>query len=258
MSNPTISPDVARRIQKLHDKAASAERIGNAAEAAAFAAKVSELLARYELSMSDIEWANLDETDPMGRQFYGGSDFKEAGVKWTQRRRAWQEDLLRVLCHHFGCQFLVVTGSNSFTIVGRKNSREALAFVFFRLARELLRLQSVEYRRAGRYERDGFKASYRRGFIDGVRAQLKEQRDAIREEFKSDSKALIRLDRGAIESREYVDRMKGIRSVSNTRERWTGHAAARNAGFRAGYNANTSANGVGRGESGPRRLGSGS
>lgn len=85
---------VIDKVQKLHAHAESAKKIGNEAEAQAFAAKVQELLTQYKLSMSDVEFARRDDEDPIDQ---AEVNLTKHGFRTKQVRIEWQEMLAAVI-----------------------------------------------------------------------------------------------------------------------------------------------------------------
>src|SRR5210317_1825779 len=86
-----------KRLEALYAKAESAKQIGNLEEAATFAAKVQELLVKYNLEMTDLD---LDKNEPKadGRYF----DFHEMHG-WQKTDGAWLVTLYHVIAtYNFG------------------------------------------------------------------------------------------------------------------------------------------------------------
>jgi len=279
-----MSPDkqkIATKLKKLLDKARSAEQIGNAAEAAAFAAKAQEWLTKHHLTMSEVEFAALDEEHPQGLTAVRP---KEHGIPVSKKRVEWSESLGRAIADSFFCIMVVSSGSNKVYFVGRDHHREMAVYVYVRLVREILRLQDSEReklwwaenkkcRENGHDEQEarqyaneaclGFKAAFRNSFVDTVRLRLSEERKAARDEAakaaKADpnSTALIRLDGSHKAVREWMKAHFKTSSASGLNGQWSGNRAGRESGYRHGSRASLGANGMKNGGTGPAQIGSG-
>lgn len=265
---------IAAKLRKIMDKANSAEQIGNAEEAATFTAKAQELLTRYQLTMSDVEYAAQDDDDPLGKEYHNASS--------GYRRVAWMQDLGSAVARAFFCRILVYPGSTGLAFVGRQSHREAAIYVYGRLVREVLRLQDegydaiwretrdklkhdvpkAEWVRAARAAQYGFKAAFRNAFVHTVRRRLREQEKLHQQEAEASAStdngmALIRLDTAHKAADRWLKENIKTSSCSGLNGQWSGNTAGRRAGAQAGMNANLSANGVQRGGQGPARIGSG-
>jgi hypothetical protein len=173
----TESPRVtlARKIARMLAMAEGAEKIGSLAEAEAFAAKAQELMIRHELSLSDVEQAELASGDPMGmtRVSYAGTH----PPLHARARRAWQEDLAAHLANHFGCSFLVYPGSTDYALIGRLSHRRLAEALITRLCLECFRLaRAARPPRGSRISTRDYRGSFRRGFITAIAHRLQEER----------------------------------------------------------------------------------
>lgn len=258
---------VALKLAKLLEKARSAEEIGNAEEAAAFSAKAQELLVKHELTMSDVEYAAVQETDPIYQEYFRST---EHGLEGKRVRVKWQEDLAHVLSRAFFCKLLVVPGSNKLVFVGRNTHRQMLTYVYARLVRDVLRLQGVgysaawdAYREGGERDRSlylGSKASFRRGFVEAIRKRLRKEQEERRAELEDtgDGTSLIRLDNAHRQVQEFIKRNVPTSRAGGLSGRSGHNHGGFRSGFDAGSKANLSANGINPTTGGsPKRLGSG-
>lgn len=254
-----MSPaDVATRIAKLHSKAESAKGLGNLAEAEAFAAKVSELLARHKLSLTDIEFAALEEDEPIQEQSVRGEDF---GQDTKCRRSLWQETLAGKIARANGCRILVTQGLNRVIFVGRESDRAVAVHLFCTLVPELDRISKREHRKAKKEETlrvrngwlpRGWRQSWLLGAVDGIASKMRESRKVVEDEARAQGKAgaLVRLTGTAVG--EWVnERYKGtISSMYGTREGSSaaynqGHAHGRNTSLRRGVDGGSPAGQIG-------------
>lgn len=244
---------ILSKLQKLKAKAESASEIGNAAEASAFMAKVRELLVRHELSMSDVEYANVRDKDPIRQG-------DRVGETSTQRR-LWQERLGTVIAKAFFCRILANRGTDAIWFVGRDSHRLMAEYLYTRLRHELESNSNREYKRLrSRLRRKGqpldesheFKESFRREYIDTIHARLRAMQEEEKLEAAKTGVSIIRLTNALTQVNEFVDdkyksKNKGLRSRSASNE------AGRNLGRKYGERANLSVNGVNEGSS-PKQI----
>lgn len=94
---------VQEKLRKLIEHQKSAEAIGNIHEAAAFAAKLQELLDKHNLSMSDIDMREQDKT--MGR-----TDSK------VSLRFTWKQFLMTAVAETNGCRLFMDYKKNAILI----------------------------------------------------------------------------------------------------------------------------------------------
>lgn len=94
---------------------AKAEGTDNQFEAAAFMAKVNELLEKHQLEMHDIRQASANK-DPMG---------KERGETNIYASMLWARDVAGALARYYGCRLVYYRRGNHFLydIVGRESAR---------------------------------------------------------------------------------------------------------------------------------------
>lgn len=102
---------------------AKAESTTNEFEAAAFMAKVNELLEKHQLEMHEVRSARENASDPMG---------KETGTTNLYASMLWARDLGGALARYYGCRFVYWKRGNHFTyqIVGRESARITFELMF--------------------------------------------------------------------------------------------------------------------------------
>lgn len=188
--------DYQNTIAKLHQKAESAKDLGNLAEAEVFAAKVSELLTRHKLSLTDIEFSDLQDEEPIEKQCVRPGEWGE-DQKW--KRSKWQQALASKLAVYNACKILVHTGSNRVTFVGRKSDRDVVVYLFTTLVPKLDKLSRKEHRAAKReaygWLPRGWRQSWLDGAVNGIGTKLREQQQRVEVEVEASGNgtALIRL-----------------------------------------------------------------
>lgn len=118
---PGSQSEIIVKLNKLLRHAESAREIGSIAEAEAFAARTQELLTKHKLEMSDIQFVEQEESEPIELEYISPSDL---GIKHQPKRIAWQENLAMTIGHANDCSTLILIDSNCAFFVGRKSDRE--------------------------------------------------------------------------------------------------------------------------------------
>jgi len=226
-------------IKKLMAKADSAAQIGSAEEAATFAAKANELLLKHKLEMTDLELATEDTDDPIEDGYVDVA--KAAGLKkgGGARRAAWIEGLASRLCNAHFCKLLVVPGSKTIRIIGRKSDKQIVEYLLTTLVREGERL-AILYERVSRVsaQRAGLpipqqpKRGFLLGFTAGIGEKLREMRAAVMQQ--GGQHAVVRFQQASAAVQKYFDDTVGRTTKAGAPKASTANGAAFNAGKQAG------------------------
>lgn len=179
--------EILEKIRKLHAHAESAAEIGSEAEAQTFAAKIQELLTAYKLSMDDVHRPAAEKEPINATTVY----WQTLNLKVRRVRIAWAEDLARMICQSYYCEFVISLGMGSIGLfIGTETDRKIAVFMYVTIARFLEKLAEREDRKfkyqswvnAGKpatgrtgYEAHGFKAGFMFGFIQRLRERLDEE-----------------------------------------------------------------------------------
>lgn len=155
---------IFERIQKLHRKAESAKAIGSEQEALAFAEGVQKMLLKYDLEMSDVEAAQLNEEDPVKSHVYDPAEF---GLPGKKTKVTWQVRLAMTVTKAHSCKILVLPGSNRLIMVGRRRDRLVAEHVLVVLTRFCLAQAEKDYVRFFYACRDGGSVEDARGYKAG-------------------------------------------------------------------------------------------
>lgn len=255
MTAPNVPTSVIERIRKLLAHADSAKQIGSIEEAAAFAAKASDILAQHKLGMSDLELMIEGETDQQGKEEY--EHIKRRG------RTAWYETMASAVARANFCHLTVFSGSARICLTGRESDRaiasyliQTLAVNGERLAIQHARLAMQQHKQAvAEAVREGLeswmirkpsnpKLSFLSGYTAAIIERLHEQR---KQQEAHNPHAVIRLTNALAESKAHAHKlMPNLRSVRGPSGPRSQDRNSRDAGYAAGRSANLNA-GVGSG-----------
>ena len=239
------------KLQKLQAKASSAEELGNEAEALAFAMKVQELMDRHKLDMSVLTLKQQDKDEPLGATWVNNT----RGGKDT--RSGWVEHLADAVMEAYYCRFMVVPGTDTIIIVGRKTDREVAEFVLMRLI-IFINAEAIHQHGALRYrlyhnndgdmsEAHGFKAAFRRAAVATICTRLRELRE---EAVASSSSMALVVQRSKEEVNELFDDL--TEKASSTKMQRGSNAIGSEAGRQAGNRADISGGGLRKGDTSKR------
>lgn len=243
----TQSEKTIQRLKKLYNHMESARQIGNEAEALAFAAKIEEMLVEHKLSMSDVEFAELDDNDPIMRQYVEGS---AVGLKDRQSKIGWQVNLANAVAKAHFCTILSHSGSNMVSFIGRDSDRKIAVYVYGRLARAIEQIGKKEYRKHRKqgYITKGFLTSFRNGFVTAVSNryyEIERERRRQMEALGTKGTALVRLETEHAKAEKWMyANIPGIRHV-RSRGRRTTNMAGYNSGVEHGKKADLRGNALG-------------
>lgn len=181
-----------RIIERIRKLAATEGRTEE--ETQLFAAKVQELLTKYKLEMTDIQFEEFKVSEPVVRTFV---DWAKHDLRPRRRRISWIEDLAGVVARAYQCRHLVHVGTSYITFVGRKNDTEVAEYVLVTLVRSVEVIAEKAYvkyfyecRDAGDERKArGFKAAFLIGFVQRINARLQQKID----EMNKDVVALVRF-----------------------------------------------------------------
>jgi hypothetical protein len=232
-----LTEKIIDKIRKLIAHERSAREIGSIDEAAAFAARIQQLLFEHKLSMSEIEMAEDAPRSPVGE-----------GVHWTSperipvRRRAdrWYQLLfLHVAEAHF-CKGISAAGYNYIYLIGREEDRAIAVEMFRYLLPTMKRLASSErrLRKANRRSVRNFTNSFYRGFITAIYWRYSEAR---RQADQTESTALV-LSRSDDEAQSKAAELHPDRFRAPKRRLNRINSAARRLGWQRGNEVSLSPN----------------
>lgn len=241
---------ILEKLRKLRAHQESAAKIGNEAEAQAFADRVSELLLKHRLTLSDVELAQEEVENPVGQSEWVAPD--AWGDRLWSQPVTWSENLAGVIAEANCCKILPAINNNFICFIGKDGDRQVVEYLFITLAATAMRLCAKDLKaarmrafRGGEEAREGwkdsggniaYKFSWYRGFVAAIETRLQETRKRIELE-AGDCTALVRASQ-AVE--RYMDRFKEYK-VRGYKGR--GHSSeAFERGFKHGQEASLQAN----------------
>ena len=229
------------RVRKLHRHAESASKMGSKDEAEAFAARVAQMMAEYKLEMSDLEMSEMEVMEPVGR-----GETLHPGI--GGKRVAWVENLAATIADAYFCRILVITGTSSVIIVGRKTDRQVVEYMLEWMIPWVWQLSFREMKRARikvKKEGDplgarGFRTSFLNGFVSELSLRFWEAKQEMEAKAREagTGTALVRLDDARKAVRDWMEgNIKGTaKSVGQRSTNRMGYLAGRKAGREVNLN----------------------
>lgn len=186
--------DILEKICKLNKMADSAKKIGNEAEAAAFAQKVQMLLMQHKLDMSVLD---VDTTDKIM--------IDQERFTWdighSNKRSRWLQTLAHYVAKYNGCRTAIAPGTNSVWLIGTQQSRQVCGYLMNVLARVGKDMMEKEYRQ--RYYQakkigmthmlKGWRKSFAMAFVSTIGERMKMEHDRFMQEHVNE-RGLMVLD----------------------------------------------------------------
>ncbi len=165
-------------------------------EAAAFTAKVQELLIQHRLSEMDVRDHQSQDDNPIG-----ACRIQAGGLK--SRRCEWQENLAGYLAQAYFCQLLVTTGTNQVTLVGRRFDLNVASKLYLHLVGRINTLADKAY---GKYFRScsdagipeqarGYRTGFINAFVHTIGFRLHENRKKILSTIDDDKQLVRRAEK---------------------------------------------------------------
>lgn len=200
------------KLYKLKLKMESVRSIGNEEEAQLFAAKIQELLSKYKLEMGDVDFAQLDRTDPVKFQEIMPGEMLTAGIKPRQKRVTWAEIIADGVAYGHFCKFMVMQGTNVVCFIGRGSESQIAKHMFLilcataeKLADEAYGVRWKECAELGNVTRArGFRKSWLLGFAVRIKKRYYDLRQMVHFEQASNETALLRLDNSGLAIEAWV------------------------------------------------------
>lgn len=199
--------NIIEKIRKLQAHAESAHKLGNVEEAQLFAGKVSELLMRHKLEMSDIDTEEHSQDDEIDSTVV---DPRDHGYEFASKRIYWQEHLASIVAHYNFCRIMVLPGRNKIFFVGKAEDRAVAIYLFVYLVKTLApaaqkAYDDAYYARAAQFlpMPPNFKKSFFIGAITALKNRFDAMRKSVEHEVGESCTALIRKTDAALQ--KYID-----------------------------------------------------
>lgn len=191
--------NVIDKLRKLMAMQESAKKIGNLAEAEAFAAKAQELLTKYKLEMTDVEYAEQEAAEPIMGEFFSARELLNLSVK--KRHDNWIGILINAIAEANFCKVIRSVNSNAFRLVGRATDRTTTKNLFEYLSRACIEMapqQAEEHFGPSpvpgmRHPRErSFISSFKLGFAGAIYDRLEVKKQELRA--GAPEQGLMRID----------------------------------------------------------------
>ncbi len=194
---------ILSRLRKMIAHEESARTIGSVKEAEAFAENITRLLATHKLSMSEVEFFEHVEAEPVEREVFR---HHEHGLKSSRKRIWWQEELADIVAKANQCRILVRQGSNTVTFVGRTTDRQVTAYQYAMLVRAVSQEADRSYRKAHWKAETGYryKASFIEGALGGIRDRLYTAERGARRGASEEALVRVNTTSGAVDA--FIDK----------------------------------------------------
>lgn len=191
------------KLAKLRAMAEGAEAIGNEAEATAFAEMFQRLLAKHKLDMSDIEFANLDKSEPVEHFRIDYTQYPDIRVRST--RIQWMELLAGMIARAYFCQVVVHPRSSRISLVGRKSDCQIAEYMIVTLqrfvdktsAREAEAFKRKAKANGDRSQGNGFRSAWIHAFTTRLQQRLT---DAI----GAQTTGLVRIEKERVAVQDFI------------------------------------------------------
>ena len=206
----TAFPDNAMMttLRKLITHEKSARSIGSIEEAESFAAKIQELMFKHKLAMTDVEYSEQENIEPVLSEFVREGELTGC-ARSGRRAESWVWILMGAVSRANFCRACGMSGGgHSFFVFGRASDRAATKAMFRYLYEACLEAAPVHTERYQPTDLEKmwatnaalkrrFSQGFKLGFASGVAIRLRSQVVALRA--GAGERGLMRIDRLARE-----------------------------------------------------------
>lgn len=195
------------KLAKIQSHAESAKKIGNEAEAEAFAAMLQQLMLKHKIAMSEVQFADLDKDEPIGSH---RMNYATGGVPLKSARSGWQERLASIVARAHFCRITVSSGTSRVNMVGRESDCAVAEYTFMVLARAITGIAKKSHEqfyyqcvKSGEAHRaSGYKRSFIDAFVGRISQRFKEEKKQAE---NASSTAMVRVEKSNKAIEEYMD-----------------------------------------------------
>ena len=220
-----ITSDLIQRLQKIRALTESSVP----GEAAAAAAKLQEILLKYNLDMEDIEEDSSNALDKYVREDL------ELGVS-SGGMINWRRILLSGIARSLMCAAFGYKGASRMVVVGHKRNIEMVGHFYGYLSWEISRLADIAWEKARSRSSENarsWKNSFYNGAVDIVVRRLQEKYQQVSRQDKRSQALVLRNERDLGEA---VENLVGRVRKNSVRQRHSDAGYSR--GARAGKRVN--------------------
>ena len=236
-NNPMIE-----KLRKLIAHERSARSIGNLAEAEAFASKIQDLLTAHKLEMSEVDFQEREDGEPIDWEKVDGN---EIAARSNRTKVYWRVMVARTIAKINGCMVVNDTRSRgrSFFFVGRTSDRELAKMLYIymvelgeelcvKAAREDREVQSLKFNvhhsihsfdvptwmaAAFRSWMKSYRESWKTGFADAIVKRLEDRyEETLKAQAQVSANAIVHIKRDALAVQDFL-RGKTKRRRGNVR-----------------------------------------
>lgn len=224
------------KIQKLLNKARSAQEIGSDNEAETFAKKANDLLVKHKLEMSDLK-GNDNRVFEINEEYLYVSDL----VKYVKTEGSFLQSLMSVLAKHNFCKTLNFKGSKppKILLFGEDQDRELVKYMFCNLVPKVREMALQDWNNVKDHtmeKRNTYLRGYFVGIINGINNKLTIQSQQQQSEYEGLTSLVVTKD-DAIDNK--VDEVIGKNNVRNGRSRSLKGARGYSQGYKRGNEMET-------------------
>jgi hypothetical protein len=215
-----VSKNIIEKIQKL---LALGGNNPNENEATTATQMAMDLLAKYNLSMSEVQNHDTEEVSH--------EDYKPFGRSFPN----WKTIILNALCHSHFCNLIIRPGTGCYIIIGKETNRETCKMMFTYLC-NVVDFETKEYLKSNDFDRSQGKTysnSFRLGMANRLRTRLLEKKQEIINQ--NNQNGLIKVDPFSVAKRQNDDyAYQNFRIGSAKKTYFDTSSSAYSAGFNAG------------------------
>lgn len=220
-----MSPErekVVDRLKKIRAMAEGAAAIGSEAEAQAFAEMLQKMLFQHKLSMSDIEFAQMERDEPVIQRAVVYPPNPEAARNYGNHRKTrvlWMERLAQTIAKAHFCSIVVYSNSSKLGLIGRPDDIAVAEYMIVILQRAADKLgynakqdYKAELARKGIHvsAAAGFRESWLLAFTQRLSQRYREEKEA---QTTGQSTALVRVNKAEEAVRDFIAEMMASKTL---------------------------------------------
>lgn len=201
--------DKIKKLMRLRD---GARAVGSESEAQAAAAGIQRLLTSYNLTVEEVEDADLEQDAQLNR--YREMGRTDGFDVYDPYRCGWRVELLITLANAYYCRAYRLVGKAQMVVFGTEVNRLSVEYAFNYLAEAFVRLCASRMREQGvkPKQRNSWVSSYLRGCVNGTRERLDK-------EIQSDERCTaLAISHGAMIER-YVNQDYNVRTAGHQKDK---------------------------------------